>query len=136
MKLLSVTGLMFIQDRSFLWIHIVDHIMIQFLGCFQITVGRKTNTTVTSPTNHNRSKKRDEPIRIPSSYLRSFLKARETLRAQDAIGFGLGFTSHWLKNWREIFQPITKCSNRNQVITFDSHLKTALSSIGGQGDKK
>ena len=33
------------------------------------------------------------------------------------------------KNWREIFKPITKSSNRNHVITFDSHLKTALSLI-------
>ena len=40
------------------------------------------------------------------------------------IGFGFGF--HRLKNWRESFKPITKRSNRNHVITFDSHLKTAL----------
>ena len=39
-------------------------------------------------------------------------------------GFGLAF--HWLKNWRDSFKPITKRSNRNHVITFDSHLKTAL----------
>ena len=43
---------------------------------------------------------------------------------QGAIGFG--FAPHWLKNWRESFKPITKRSNRNLVITFDSHLKTAL----------
>ena len=42
----------------------------------------------------------------------------------SAIGFG--FAHHWLKNWRESFKPITKRSNRNHVITFDSHLKTAL----------
>ena len=42
----------------------------------------------------------------------------------SAIGFG--FASHWWKNWRESFKPITKRSNRNHVITFDSHLKTAL----------
>ena len=52
------------------------------------------------------------------------LKAREKSRVQGAIGFGLG--SHWSKNWRESFKPITKRSNRNLVITFDSHLKTAL----------
>ena len=33
---------------------------------------------------------------------------------------------NWLKNWRESFKPITKRSNRNHVITFDIHLKTAL----------
>ena len=52
------------------------------------------------------------------------LKAREKSRVRGAIGFG--FASHWLKNWREPFKPITKRSNRNHVITFDSHLKTAL----------
>ena len=53
------------------------------------------------------------------------LKAREKSRVHGAIGFG--FASHWLKNWRESFRPITKRSNHNHVITFDSHLKTALS---------
>ena len=52
------------------------------------------------------------------------LKAREKSRVHGAIGFG--FASHWLKNWRESFKPITKRSNHNHVITFDSHLKTAL----------
>ena len=49
------------------------------------------------------------------------LEARERSRVHGAIGFGLA--SHWLKSWRE---PITKRSNRNHGITFDSHLKTAL----------
>ena len=52
------------------------------------------------------------------------LKAREKSRVHGAIGFACD--SHWLKNWRESFKPITKRSNRNHVITFDSHLKTAL----------
>ena len=52
------------------------------------------------------------------------LEAREKSRVRGTIGFG--FTSHWLKDWRESFKPITKRSNRNHVITFDSHLKTAL----------
>ena len=52
------------------------------------------------------------------------LEARERSRVHGAIGFGLA--SHWLKNWRESFKPITKRSNRNHGITFDSHLKTAL----------
>ena len=33
------------------------------------------------------------------------------MKGQQAIGFGLA--SHWLKNWRESFKPITKRSNRN-----------------------
>ena len=52
------------------------------------------------------------------------LKAREKSRVQGANGFD--FASRWWKNWRESFKPITKRSNRNHVITFDSHLKTAL----------
>ena len=52
------------------------------------------------------------------------LEAREESRVHGAIAFGLD--SHWLKNWRESFKPITKPSNRNHVITFDSHFKTAL----------
>ena len=50
------------------------------------------------------------------------LKTREKSRLRG----GIGFASHWLKNWRESFKPITKRSNRNYIITFDSHLKTAL----------
>ena len=50
------------------------------------------------------------------------LEAREKSRVHGAIGFA----SHWLKNLRESFKPITTRSNRNYVITFDSHLKTAL----------
>ena len=56
----------------------------------------------------------------------NLLKAREKSHVQGAIGFGFGFASNWLKNWCETFKPITKRSNRNHVITFDSHLKTAL----------
>ena len=52
------------------------------------------------------------------------LEAREKSRVQGAIGFGFGFASHWLKNWRESFQPITTRSNRNHLITFGNHLKT------------
>ena len=48
-------------------------------------------------------------------------EARERSRLRGAISFG--FASHWLKNWRESFKAITKRSNRNHVITFDSHLK-------------
>ena len=52
------------------------------------------------------------------------LEAREESRVRGAIGFG--FVSYWLRNWRDSFKPITKRSNRNHVITFNSHLKTAL----------
>ena len=64
----------------------------------------------------------------------NLLKAREKSGIQGAIGFD--FASHWLKNWCEIFQPITKCSNRNYVITFDGHLKTALLTEDNPQSKK
>ena len=54
----------------------------------------------------------------------NLLKLREKSRAYGASG--CCFASHWLKNWRESFNTITKRSNRNHVITFNSHLKTAL----------
>ena len=60
------------------------------------------------------------------------LRVREKSCIHGAIGFG--FASHWLKDWRECFKPITKRSNRNHVITFDSHLKTALRSAHGCKD--
>ena len=56
----------------------------------------------------------------------SFL-AREKSRVHGAVCFAS--VSHWLKNWRESFKPITKHSNRNQVFTFDSQLKTALKHV-------
>ena len=52
------------------------------------------------------------------------LEAWEKSCAHGAIGFG--FASHWLKNWRESYKSSTKRSNRNHVITFDSHLKIAV----------
>ena len=54
----------------------------------------------------------------------NLLKAREKSRVHGVIGFGLA--SHWLKNWRESFKPITKRSDRNHEVTFVSPLKTAL----------
>ena len=55
------------------------------------------------------------------------LEAREKSRVHGARAIGFGFASHWLRNWRDSFKPITKRSDRNHVITFGSHLKTALS---------
>ena len=59
---------------------------------------------------------------FPSTACNS-LKMREKSRVHGAIG--LGFASQWLENWRESFKPITNRSNCNDVITFDTHLKTA-----------
>ena len=61
------------------------------------------------------------------------LKAREKSCLHSAISFG--FTSHSVKNWRESFMPITKRSDRNHVISFGSHLKTALYRAGSSADR-
>ena len=86
---------------------------------------RKTNAKLIAPTNHNRSKQRDEPIRIPSNYLQLAQSAGKIrARVQRAVCFAFAF--HWLKKWREIFKRITKPSNCNRVTTFDCHSKFAL----------
>ena len=58
---------------------------------------RKNDTKVIA--NHARNKQCDERITIHTKYL---LNAREKSRLQGAIG--LGFASHWLKNWGETFK--------------------------------
>ena len=97
---------------------------------------RKTKTKAITPTNHNRCRQRDDPSQFLAILCNS-LQAREKSRVHGAIGFG--FASHWLKNWRESFKSITKRSNRDHVITFDSHLKTALtgaSTLKNNNDNK
>ncbi len=57
----------------------------------------------------------------------SWHEARENLRERVTIGFG--FSSDWLRKWREIFKPITKRSNAKPKQTqfiFDTQVKTAL----------
>ena len=64
---------------------------------------------VISPTNHNRSKQRDKPIRIRTNnyYTCNLLKEREKLSAQGVIGFG--FASQWFeKTGASFFKPVTK----------------------------
>ena len=58
---------------------------------------RKTITKVSTLTNNKRNRHRDEFLAI----IYNLLKAREISRVQGTICFG--FTSHWLKNWRETF---------------------------------
>lgn len=48
--------------------------------------------TVITPTNHDRSKQREEPIKIT----RNLLQARKKSRVQGSIGFC--FAPYWLKN--------------------------------------
>ena len=84
---------------------------------------RKNKTQAITPTNHNSPNSAMNQSQFLAVTCNS-LEAREKSRVRGAIGFG--FASHWLKNWRDPFKPITKRSNRNHVISFDSHLKTTL----------
>lgn len=51
-------------------------------------------------------------------------QARENTREQVTTGFGFG--PGWLRDRREVCQPITVCSNKQTRITLDTQLKTAL----------
>ena len=89
---------------------------------FQMTVEKQKPKQLLRPitTGTNSTMNRSQFLAIT----RNSLEAREKSRVHGAIDFS--FDSHWLKNWRESFEPITKHGNCNHVITFDSHLKTAL----------
>ena len=78
-----------------------------------MTVGKPKPKQLLRPitTGANRARNQSQ---YPATTCNS-LKAREESRVHGAIGFGLG--SHWLKNWRQSFKPITKRGNRNHVIT-------------------
>ena len=58
----------------------------------------------------------------------------------ERVTIGFGFTSDWLRNWREFFKPITKRCNaepKQMRTTFDSQVKTALFLLNRKGfDKK
>ena len=57
----------------------------------------------------------------------SWHKARENAREKVAIGFG--FTSDWLRKWRELFKQITERSNaklKQRRVTFRHSSENAL----------
>ena len=61
------------------------------------------------------------------------LEAREKSRVHGAIGFGFAFASHWLKNWRDSFKPISKRSNRNHFRhSFENRYSYYNQPIGNQ----
>ena len=75
---------------------IVDVIGLRFCSIERFSNDcRKTKTKAITPTNHNRSRQRDEPITIPSNNTCNSLEAREKSRVRGAIGFACD--SHWLK---------------------------------------
>ena len=67
---------------------------------------RKTKTKVITLANHKGRRQSSKPIKSIEVITRSRHKARGNVHARATIGFG--FTSDWLKNWRENFEPITE----------------------------
>ena len=63
---------------------------------------RKIKTEVVTLANQKGGRQSSKPIKTRSSRH----KARENVNAQATIGFG--FTSDWLKKWRDNFEPITE----------------------------
>ena len=68
---------------------------------------RKTKTKVIILANQKGRRQSSKPIKTRSNYTCRH-KARENVHARATIGFG--FTSDWLKKWRENFVPITEWS--------------------------
>ena len=87
---------------------------------FQLSIVKQTPLRLIT-TGANSTMNQSKFVAIPCN----LLKAREKSRLQVAIGFGFSF--HLLTNRRKTFKPVTKRCNWNRVITFDSHLKTAVS---------
>ena len=72
---------------------------------------QKAKTKAITPANHDRGKQRDEPITVPSNYLKLAQSAGKIVRTWcNWFCFSLA------KNRHKSFKPITKHSNRNQVI--------------------
>ena len=59
----------------------------------------KTKRKVITPTNHNRRRQSNEPIRAQSKYMP--MPSAGKCAQQVTVGFG--FTSDWLRKWHEIF---------------------------------
>ena len=61
----------------------------------------KTKTKVITLANHKEHRQYSEPITTRSNYM----QLTQSAASNDTIGFG--FTSDWMKKWRESFKPIT-----------------------------
>lgn len=65
----------------------------------------------------------------------AYAKCRKTCR----LMIGFGFTSHWSRNWLEIFVPTAKRSKgkpKQMLITFDTQVERALISRFGCASSK
>ena len=103
---------------------VVHKTMLLIYSLERFSIECRTNCKVITPINHSRCKQHDEPIKFVA-ISSNLLKARKKI-SHLRVAIGFGFPSRSVLKWREIVMPITKRSNRNRLMTFDSHLKTAL----------
>ena len=87
---------------------------------------RKTKTKVITFANQKGRRQSGKPIKTRSSQH----KAREKVHARATIG--LGFTSDWLKKWRENFEPITEWSNAKPWKQFANHFRHSIENRSNQ----
>ena len=113
----------------------------QIYGCgmpFQLNPNRSLNhravfkSQLKKQTESNHSQQEESVQWTKSKFLAiTFILPKEQWKSCMQVVFCFGFVSRWLKNWCKISKPITKHSNRNHMIIFDSQLKTTLLSKKG-----
>ena len=67
---------------------------------------RKTKTKVITLANHIGHRQYIEPIKTRSNYMWLTQSAGKSC---ERVTIGFGFTSDWMKRWRESFKPIVSC---------------------------
>ena len=67
---------------------------------------RKTKTKVITLANHIGHRQYTEPIKTRSNYMWLTQSAGKSC---ERVTIGFGFTSDWMKRWRESFKPIASC---------------------------
>ena len=67
---------------------------------------RKTKTKVITLANHIGHRQYTEPIKTRSNYMWLTQSAGKSC---ERVTIGFGFTSDWMKRWRESFMPIASC---------------------------
>ena len=96
----------------FIWIDLnVNYILSMALGIFGAIEWfsfecRKTKTKVITLANHIGHRQYIEPIKTRSNYMWLTQSAGKSC---ERVTIGFGFTSDWMKRWRESFKPIASC---------------------------
>ena len=82
-----------------------DYWKVCFIEWFSFEC-RKTKTKVITLANHIGHRQYIEPIKTRSNYMWLTQSAGKSC---ERVTIGFGFTSDWMKRWRESFKPIASC---------------------------